>query len=462
MVKRRSSLKGRGSEILFGDPPPVEIKPRGAAVVEEVPLPEPEPPEPEPEEQAADAEGETEAEPPAGDLPPSDIGAIERALFDEAQDGVLNPGQEVDLSLVDDVPPPTPEMETAFVTEAADAAEPPEPVVETPAPPLEEPMDEQSPEAQQVLYEPPPPEVSDVANGVLPPRTQTIYFEMEETEPLSAYDVQAGEGDVERLELPDRQMTPEEQQRLLKRLGEARLRALDKEISKTYDQVLSKVGENEEIATDCYNLLLKARDIVLRRDAARISQAEYYVEIVRARLKRSTESEASVKKYAWWITAWGFGWGVFYLALLILLNHPWFKALLAPSGGTPVVNDTETFLRAMVWGGIGGVVAVLYSLFKHAGRRDFDSQYNLSYVGKPFLGLVLGAVAGERWLGPALGADAGAAVGSAIGVFVTFLVVAFWSRVAGKSQAFSPVVTRVVLRRMGPTFPGTPDGEGPE
>jgi len=150
---------------------------------------------------------------------------------------------------------------------------------------------------------------------------------------------------------------------MLRRLGEQRLQALDKEITKIYDQVLAKVG----------------------------SQAEYYVETVRARLKRSTESETSVKKYAWLITVWGFAWGMFYLALLILLNHPGFQAVLAPGSGTPIVNDTETFLRAMVWGGIGGVVAVLYSLFKHAGRRDFDSQYNLSYVGKPFLGLVLGA-----------------------------------------------------------------------
>lgn len=392
MAKRRSSLKGRGSEILFGEPPPVEIKPRGATpVLEETPLPEPEPPEPEPEELPQEPAGEPQAEPSDAATPLPDSEEVEKALFEEAQDGVLAPGQEVDLSLVDELPPPTPEMEMAFFAEAMGAEEPPEPVAETPAPTLEETMDEQILEAEEFLYEPPPPEVSDVNDGVLPPRPQPIYFEMETGEPLTAYDVQEGAGGVERLELPDRQLTEEEQQKLLRRLGGARLRELDEEISKTYDQVLTKAGENEEIATDCYNLLLKARDIILRRDAARISQAEYYVEVVQARLKRSTESEASVKKYAWWITAWGFVWGAFYLALLVLLNHTWFQAMLAPTSGSSVVTDTETFLRAMVWGGIGGVVAVLYSLFKHAGLRDFDSQYNLSYVGKPFLGLVLGA-----------------------------------------------------------------------
>jgi hypothetical protein len=51
----------------------------------------------------------------------------------------------------------------------------------------------------------------------------------------------------------------------------------------------------------------------------------------------------------------------------------------------------EVLLSTMVWGAIGGVVAVLYSLFKHVGERDFDPHYNLSYVGKPFLGAILGA-----------------------------------------------------------------------
>ena len=44
----------------------------------------------------------------------------------------------------------------------------------------------------------------------------------------------------------------------------------------------------------------------------------------------------------------------------------------------------------MVWGGVGGVVAIWYSLFKHVSQRDFDIQYGLSYVTKPFFGLILG------------------------------------------------------------------------
>ena len=174
-------------------------------------------------------------------------------------------------------------------------------------------------------------------------------------------------------------------------VGAERLQQLDGEISDLYQGVTDQVGENEDIATDCYNQLLKARDIVLRRDAARIPQAEYYLEQVQARLKRVAESRRGAHKYAWLITLWGFLWGFVYLALLILLNHRWFHDLIAPVGLEPVVGSLDIFLRAMVWGGIGGVVAVLYSLLRHVSQRDFDPQYNLTYVAKPFLGLVLGA-----------------------------------------------------------------------
>jgi hypothetical protein len=210
-------------------------------------------------------------------------------------------------------------------------------------------------------------------------------------ESISVADIQAPDDEVERLELPDRDLTEEEQKKLLARLGRARIRQLDREISKTYDQVLSKVGDNQDIATDCHNLLLQARDIVLRRDAAKLAQAEYYVEQVRARLKRAAESEAGAKKYAWWIALWGVIWFGGYTAILILLNVDWFRSIVFPTMSGNSLVDMDVFLPAMVWGGIGGVAAVFYSLFKHVGRRDFDSQYNLSYVGKPFLGVILGA-----------------------------------------------------------------------
>jgi len=365
MTKRRPSIRGRGAEILFGEPPAVEIEPRSS----DLSLAEPEPPEPEPQLDEAEL----------------------RALYEEARDGEsgLEGNEETPPAL--EVEPPAPEMESAFYEEAVAAEEPPEPVAEMPAPTLEVTMEEESLNEEAALHEPPPPESDDVASGVLPPKPAGPFFALGDVGPTGVVDIQAPEKKVERLELPDRQLTEQEQKRLLARLGSARIQELDEEIAKTYDQVLTKVGENEDIATECFNQLLKARDIVLRRDASKIPQAEYYLEQVRARLKRATESETGAKKYAWWIAGWGVLWFVAYISVLILFNYGWFRDLIASPAPPNSPVNMEIFLPAMVWGGIGGVAAVFYSLFKHVGRRDFDAQYNLSYVGKPFLGVILGA-----------------------------------------------------------------------
>lgn len=283
--------------------------------------------------------------------------------------------------------PITPAIETAFRPTRPTITTPP--TTRGPLPPLEESWDEQPPHEEAFLFKAPPPQVDDLVSerSVLRSGSQVGTSNVA---PLGSYDIQERQG-IEKLELPESSLTQQERQQLLEWLGAERLQQLDSEISDLYQGVTDQVGENEDIATDCYNQLLKARDIVLRRDAARIPQAEYYIEQVQARLKRAAESKRGAHKYAWLITVWGFLWGFIYLALLILLNHRWFHDLIAPVGLEPVVGSLDIFLRAMVWGGIGGVVAVLYSLFRHVSQRDFDPQYNLTYVAKPFLGLVLGA-----------------------------------------------------------------------
>jgi hypothetical protein len=384
MAKRRSSISGRGAEILLGEPPPIEVEPRGPdpALMEA----EHESPEPVADPLAALPEKPL---PPPDPEPLFDEADLERALFEEARAGEPGPeGEEADLSMLEEEPP-TPEMELAFIEEAVAAEEPPEPIAEAPAPTLEVTMEEQELQEATAIHQPPPSETGEFVEDILPPRLPRGFIDLGEAGSVVA-DVQMG-GAVEQLELPELVLSEEEKKELLRRWGGARLQELDDEISRTYDQVLSRVGENEDIATECYNKLLKSRDIVLRRDASRIPQAEYYVAQVQARLKRATDSEKGASKWAWWITGWGFLWGLVFLVGLVAPNI--FDLPLGSDSllDLPVEIDVVTFLSAMIWGGLGGVVAVWYSLFKHVGRRDFDTQYNLSYVGKPFLGLVLGA-----------------------------------------------------------------------
>jgi hypothetical protein len=207
---------------------------------------------------------------------------------------------------------------------------------------------------------------------------------------VATADVQVTGSQVERLEL-ERELTEEEQKQLLALLGGARLSKMERELDRTYNRVLEIVGDNSDVSTECYNLLLKARDIIWRREASRIAQAEYYVEQVQARLKRSEDSRRGEKLYAWKITAWGGVWGLIFLAFLILLGQDWFRTAIAPTPSSDSLIDMRIFVPAMIWGGLGGVTAVWYSLFKHVGQRDFDTAFNLSYVGKPFMGIILGA-----------------------------------------------------------------------
>jgi hypothetical protein len=225
---------------------------------------------------------------------------------------------------------------------------------------------------------------------VLPPKPKQLYLAPGEEE-VAGLDIQEPEDRVKPIDLPDRELTEEERAQILAWLGEQRLQKLESAIDEAYEEIRVKVADNEDIATDCHNKLLKARDMVVRRDAGKIAQAEYYLELVRARLKRVVESDAAAHKYQWRILVWGLFWFAGLLTLLIMLNDNWFRQFLLPPSLDNTLVDMDVFFSTMIWGGIGAVVAVLYSLFKHVGRRDFDVHYNLSYIGKPFLGVILGA-----------------------------------------------------------------------
>jgi hypothetical protein len=387
MTKQRSSIQDKGAEILLGPATAAEIEPQAPdlAFAEEEALDQVS----SGREPVAEQPADLIDEPVPQAAPWPDQAEIEEALYEEARGGAPAPeGEDEDLSILEPESL-TEEMELALLEEEVEAEQALKPVDEAPAPAAEAAIEERALSEETAIYEPPPPAARDIINDVLPPRRKRETVDISDMG-METADIQEAP-DVERLELPKRELTEDEERELLKRLGSERIQALDRDIDRVYDQILSTVGENEGIATECFNQVLQARDIILRQDMAMVPQAEYYIAQVRARLKRAIESEAGAKKNAWWITTWGFVWAAVFLGVLFLLNHDWFRQAILPStAGNPSL-DTETFLLSMVWGGIGGVVAIWYSLFKHVALRDFDTQYNLSYVGKPFLGLVLGA-----------------------------------------------------------------------
>lgn len=329
----------------------------------------------------------------AGLGPPESEDELEGALYEEARDA--EPGAELEVGAVSAAAQPeadtSREMEAAFFEEATAAEEPPEPVAEIPIPTPEATMEELAVSTEAAINQPPPPETTgDIGASVVPPRPPRQYFDMGTALAMPSADIQEPDSRVETVDL-NRELSEEDQKKLLARLGPTRLGKLDREITQTYNRVTDVLGDNEDLANEAYNLLLKARDIVWLRVAGRIAQAEYYLEQVQARLKRAEDSMRDAHRYQYRILGWGGAWFVIYLAMLILMGHTWFRDVVTPAPDAGALLDLRIFVPAMIWGGLGGVTAVWYSLFKHVGRRDFDSAFNLSYVGKPFLGLILGA-----------------------------------------------------------------------
>lgn len=339
MAGRGASFRKRNVEAEAKDPPAPSIPEHTEDPVEE-------------------AQGSQEAETAAGEE------QVEDALLSEALDGGPAPARGRDARSAEEVAP-------------IDSLSP------------EVAMEGNEFEREVTIYDPPPREVNDLVTGVLPSRPIRAVLNVR-LEPSSMLDVQEPEQRVNPLELPDRELTEAERQAILARLGEERIQELEKEVEEAYDEIRRRVASNEAVSTEAYNMLLKAQDILLRRDASKLAQAEYYLELVRARLERVSASEEAAHKYQWPLFAWGFLWSASFLITLILMGQEWFQKALGTSSQSTALLEPQTFLASMLWGGIGGAVAVLYSLFKHVGERDFDSQYVLSYVGKPFLGLVVG------------------------------------------------------------------------
>jgi hypothetical protein len=187
-------------------------------------------------------------------------------------------------------------------------------------------------------------------------------------------------------------LTEEEREALLRRQSvQKELADLDRAIDTQYDRILrDNVSVNKWITDWCHNLLAEARNIVLHRQVENLARAEWNVQQVRARLDRAEESERKALRYAWPITIWGVLWFVIFVYLIFdpgLLLRLLRVTLAADSFLVP-----EIFLRTLFFGGIGAVAAVFYHLFKYVQERSFDSQYGLSYVSKPFMGMILGSM----------------------------------------------------------------------
>ncbi len=189
-------------------------------------------------------------------------------------------------------------------------------------------------------------------------------------------------------------LTDEQRTQQLRRLSvRKKLVDLDKAIAGQYDRILQQDASVSKPITDwCQNMLAEARTVVLNLQVENLAKAEWDVEQVRARLDRADESEKQANRLSWPIMVWGLAWFV------IFVYFTFNPTLIMRALGIDTGNFSDAFLvpavflKALFFGGIGGVAAVFYHLFKYVRERSFDSQYVLSYVGKPFMGMILGSM----------------------------------------------------------------------
>ena len=172
-------------------------------------------------------------------------------------------------------------------------------------------------------------------------------------------------------------------------------KALHQQIDDLYKQVATEFSSPPEKAERALSLLREARQVLLETPEEYVA-AEYRTMQVRAMLDRVRESRKHSGYYGPRILAYETGWLVLLLAGLILAAPltRWITLIAQTGvGNEAALLSIYPIFNTMIWGGIGGVVGALYSLWWHiSDQQDFDRHYLTWYLVQPLLGLVLGGI----------------------------------------------------------------------
>jgi len=182
-----------------------------------------------------------------------------------------------------------------------------------------------------------------------------------------------------------------------RRVGVDRAQALSRRIGELYEQIANGAITDGAKTSEAMSHLRIARDKELE-DPRQFDEAEYLVNVAQFIVTRAGQ-----------VRQWTAGWGVLILfyglialavfTLGLVLDRmgvvigwlkPWLSGEAAKATSLSSIFEPYTII---LWGGLGGVLGLLYSLIKHtAMRQDFDRQYVLWYFGQPFLGMLMGTI----------------------------------------------------------------------
>ena len=195
-----------------------------------------------------------------------------------------------------------------------------------------------------------------------------------------------------------RDLTDEQARRILGRVTPEQLRALSRDIDRLYDRATQDLANDALRGERALELLRQSRMILLERPENYVD-AEYQVQRVQAMLIAATNSRQWALELGPRLFRYETAWMVFLLLAFILSNGFWprISIWLTTVVGVPttslVISQAMPFLSTLFWGGLGGTIGALWSLWYHISeRRDFDREYNIWYLTQPIMGLVLGGL----------------------------------------------------------------------
>ena len=169
-------------------------------------------------------------------------------------------------------------------------------------------------------------------------------------------------------------------------------------IDKLYEQVAEAAITDAAKTSEALSHLRIARDKELE-DPRQFDEAEYLANVVQYMVTRAGQVRQWGSTYGVVVLIYGlfalaiFGAGLVLDGLSLLMS--WLRPGLSPDfASVKHVSEVFPLYSTILWGGVGGVLGLIYSLLKHAAiEQDFDRQYMLWYFGQPFLGMLMGAIA---------------------------------------------------------------------
>jgi hypothetical protein len=198
------------------------------------------------------------------------------------------------------------------------------------------------------------------------------------------------------IDLPELEQSEEGQQsrvrdedEVLAYIGDEQRQQLWQTIARLYDEV-PQVLVHDELQDEALQLLQAAQDILMERPR-QFDVAKYKVGQVASILTRRRQTTRWTNTYGWLTFLYEAAW-VIVLSGAIFYAPAFVASITSSFGASESLISIEQLWNTAAWGGVGGVLGALYSLYWHAAKvKDFDKQYLMWYVVQPVIGLIIGA-----------------------------------------------------------------------